>query len=398
MWGSHLDSRLIATVARNFDPLSEFCTHNHLEVGQGFELRTANTNDAVEELPELADYFTFKTSDVTKSGPVFEFASGSLTKIPPEWRYVRKRSGLAVPLKVSKPPHVIVDKLRRFAIYSDKRIAVPPRQIGIARDDSQKSLLKALSLYLVSDFAVYHQFLHSPEWGVSTSISTLKTLRRLPVPLGRLSHEELSDWASLHADIVGAADQEPDEGRGLRSADTQTLDKLLSEMNGRVYELLGLRPDQRALVSDLVNVRMKLIKGKTPRDTTRPPTEAEVENYARQLRDELDAFTDDQPSLRHRILVGKCAHHGIVSIVLEEASSGGIPVEIVDIKKAGDSSFVSAQDALRKRHNQWVYFERDVRLYEGTTTYLLKPFEKLHWTVTEAQLDAGSVISETLTG
>ena len=106
-------------------------------------------------------------------------------------------------------------------------------------------------------------------------------------------------------------------------------------MNDRVYDLLDLRPDQRALVSDLVNLRMKLMKGKTPTDATRPPSEAELRAYARQLRDELDAFTDDQPSLRHRILVGKHAHHGIVSIVLEEASSGGIPVEVVDIKKAG---------------------------------------------------------------
>ena len=178
----------------------------------------------------------------------------------------------------------------------------------------------------------------------------------------------------------------------------RTLDDLLSEMNGRVYELLRLRPDQTALVSDLVNLRMKLIKGKIPKEATRPPTEIELKSYARQLRDELDAFTEDQPSLRHRILVGKCAHHGIVSIVLDHVSSGAIPVEVVEIKKAGDSSFVAVQEPIRKRHNQWVYFERDVRLYEGTTTYLLKPFEKLHWTATKAQFDAGSVISETLTG
>src|SRR5208337_1017386 len=40
MWGSHLDSRLIATVSRRFDALSKFCSQHHLEVGQGFELRT----------------------------------------------------------------------------------------------------------------------------------------------------------------------------------------------------------------------------------------------------------------------------------------------------------------------------------------------------------------------
>jgi N-6 DNA Methylase len=490
MWGSHLDSRLIATVSRRFDDLTKFCSLHHLENGEGFALRTrsdlrlmislndvrgiptSGTNlfvvanvksvlcfrvfdtkgkvvvdtdekrlttqsqpitvlkrqldnlwpphelissekqqvisavssivnhkyDAVEELPELTGYYEFKTSEVAKAGMVFDFPSGSLTKLPPERCYVRKRSGVKVPLKVSKPPHIIVDKLRRFAVYSEKPIVVPARQIGIAGDDSQKALLKALSLYLVSDFAIYHQFLHSSEWDVSTSISTLKTLRRLPVPLGRLSHEELSDWSSLHAEIVRAAHYAPDALAASRSQDTRTLDDLLSEMNGRVYELLRLRPDQRALVSDLVNVRMMLIQGKTPKDATRPPTESELRDYARQLRDELDAFTEDQPLLRHRILVGKCAHHGIVSIALDQTSSGRIPVEIVDIKQARDSSFVPAQDRIRRGHNQWVYFERDVRLYEGTTTYLLKPFERLHWTVTKAQLDASTIISETLSG
>ena len=105
---------------------------------------------------------------------------------------------------------------------------------------------------------------------------------------------------------------------------------------------------------------MKLIKGKTPKDATRPPTEVELKHYARQLRDELDAFIDDQQSLRHRILVGKGGHHGIVSIAFDQASTDDIPVEVVDIKKSQSSSFEAIQDPIRKRHNQWVYSERGV--------------------------------------
>ena len=397
MWGSHLDSRLIATVSRKFDTLRDFCNQHELTVGQGFELRSAKSGDPTDPVPGLEGKFEVDTKPLKKLGRIFEFPNSSLKKITKERCFVRKGRG-EIPLTISRPPHIVVDSSRRFAVYTDQFLVVPPRRIGISGNESQKDLLKALSLYLLSDFAIYHQFLHSPQWGILASISTLKTLRQLPIPLGQLPQEELTDWASLHAEIVRAAHHEPDAFTATKSPDARTLDGLLSELNGRVYELLRLRPDQRALVSDLVNLRMKLIKGKTPRDATRPPTEAELKSYARQLRDELDAFTDDQPSLRHRILVGKCAHHGIVSIVLEEASSGGIPVEVVDIKKAGDSSFVAAQDPIRKRHNQWVYFEREVRLYEGTKTYLLKPFEKLHWTAAKAQLDAGTIISETLNG
>ena len=67
-------------------------------------------------------------------------------------------------------------------------------------------------------------------------------------------------------------------------------------------------------------------------------------------------------------------------------------------------SFCQAEEILAETPGRVTAFwdrtplEREVRLYEGKTTYLLKPFERLHWTTTEAQLDAGTVISETLTG
>jgi hypothetical protein len=397
MWGSHLDSRLLATVSKQFTSLGNFCTSRNIITGTGLELRSADSGEPTEPLPELVGQVEIETKALSNLSRIFQFPAFALKPLPEDRCFVRKGRG-EIPLAISRPPHIIVDKLRRFAVYSDQFLPIPARQIGIGGDKSQADLLKALSLYLISEFAIYHQFLLSPEWGISTSISSLATLRELPVPFDDLSDDDIRSWSVLHADIVAAATDTPHAFPDEHLGETRRLDYLLQEMNDRVYELLGLRPDQKALVSDLVNIRMKLIKGKTPKDATRPPSEAELKAYARQLRDELDAFTEDQPSFRHRVLVGKGKQHGIVSIALEHVASSGIPVEIVDIKRAGDSSFSAVKDPIRKRHNQWVYFERDVRLYEGNTTYLLKPFERLHWTVTEAQLDAGTVISETLTG
>jgi hypothetical protein len=397
MWGSHLDSRLIAIVNRKYDTLKTFCSRNGLSIGEGFQLRTARSEEATDAVPELEDKFEIDTNALRSLGLIFEFPKDALKKISKDRCFVRKNRW-ELPLAVSRPPHIIVDKLRRFAVYTDQFLLVPPRQIGIAGNELQRDLLKALSLYLVSDFAMYHQFLHSPEWGVSTPISTLKTLRQLPVPLGKLSSEQLAVWAELYTAIVRASRQEPDPETGWHLQNEGHLGELLSKMNDRVYDVLGIRPDQKALVSDLVNLRMKINEGQTPKEAIRPPSEPELKEYARQLRDDLDAFTDDQPSIRHRVVVGKDGHQGIVSIALNQGASGVIAVEIVDMKKARQSLFSEAQQAMKQRHSQWVYFERNVRLYEGTTTYLFKPLEKLHWTVTKAQLDAGTIISETLTG
>jgi hypothetical protein len=53
---------------------------------------------------------------------------------------------------------------------------------------------------------------------------------------------------------------------------------------------------------------------------------------------------------------------------------------------------------LRKQCSQWVYFDRNLRLYEGTRTYLLKPMQRFHWTESQAMFDASEIIAETLAG
>ena len=54
------------------------------------------------------------------------------------------------------------------------------------------------------------------------------------------------------------------------------------------------------------------------------------------------------------------------------------------------------QSLLRERRSQWVYFNRNLRIYEGTTTYIAKPMQRLHWLESQAMLDANEIIAETL--
>jgi hypothetical protein len=52
---------------------------------------------------------------------------------------------------------------------------------------------------------------------------------------------------------------------------------------------------------------------------------------------------------------------------------------------------------LRKERAQWVYFDRNLRIYEGTRTFILKPMQRFHWTESQAMVDARHIIAETLT-
>ncbi len=79
---------------------------------------------------------------------------------------VGKARGTDFRLTVCRPPHVIVSEARNFAVYSEKFIVVPPRQIGIVSVDGERALLKALALYLSSDFASLSPVPYPTQFGV----------------------------------------------------------------------------------------------------------------------------------------------------------------------------------------------------------------------------------------
>ena len=141
---------------------------------------------------------------------------------------------------------------------------------------------------------------------------------------------------------------------------------------------------------------MGLIQGKVDLGATRPPVESEMQKYGLVLTDELDAFVDDQPSLKHSTMVAYDGRAAIVRIRLHKFSFSGERVRVQKFGSTVARDFASIRDQVQKKHSQWIYFERELRLYQGRDTYILKPMERLHWTESQAGLDAGIIIAETL--
>jgi hypothetical protein len=71
----------------------------------------------------------------------------------------------------------------------------------------------------------------------------------------------------------------------------------------------------------------------------------------------------------------------------------------VTVARAGkeiDAQLEKTRQRLRKERAQWVYFDRNLRIYEGTRTFVLKPMQRFHWTESQAMVDARHIIAETL--
>ena len=409
-WGSPLDQRLLKKLDRGFPSLRKLEREERIIVSQGLELRKSGKGEEVELVEEVIGKNKLDVNSLKRLRHVFSFPSEAIVPISPELKFVRKRGGVKLPLSVCRPPHVIVSAARNFAVFSDTFLVVPPRQIGIISPSGDRDFLKALSLYLSSDFAFYHQFLTSTEFGVKRDRSTLGALRRIPVAIADLSHDELLNWSHLHSRLVQTQPRTLDDIREVdRPRDRQLtllpmddaddqLAQLLDELNILVSDALQLDAGERTLVRDLVKVRLALNDGKTGKPAVRPPKTPELRSYAKRLKTELDDFIDGELPKRHQVGV---VYDGLSGMIQVDLIRDAKAARTVNVAKADDPTarqLETTRRRLRDERSQWVYFDRNLRIYEGTRTFIFKPMQRFHWTESQAMIDAREIIAETLEG
>lgn len=407
-WGSEFDRKLLARLRRQLPSLGKLEDRGLLVISQGLELRPAPSKDAKEQedlepIPDIQDKKTIDMERLRETGRLFVFPTDAIVAIDHTLTHGRKRAGITLPLSVCRPPHVIVSAARNFAIYSDQYLVVPARQIGIISPTDNRPLLKALSLYLSSDFAFYHQFFTSTQFGVQRGLATLGALRKIPCPLDRCSPTDLSAWATLHDQIAEASAKRvaASDAAGTLFEETRPGDEfaqLMDELDSRVADLLGLTDREQALVADFVGIRYALNDGKLGPAAVHQPTQAQLKTYARRLKSELDTFVEGVLPKRHDIgiVYDKLSASAMVSIDLTKNANAGNALIVAAADSQAGKELERTRRRLQQKRSQWVYFNRDLRIFEGTRTYLFKPMQRFHWTETQAMIDAAEVISATL--
>jgi hypothetical protein len=401
-WGSHLDIRLLGRLNRRLDDFHDLEERGILTISEGPQLHKALLKAGTNRNRKCAEVVgkeKIAMSRLRRAWRVFAFPDGALQKN--ETHFIRTRGGERG-LVICRPPHVIVNAARRFAVYSDQYLIVPPRQVGIASASGDELFLKALSLYLSSDFAFYHQFLTSSQFGVKRDVATLAALRTMPVPLTRLSRRELGEWGGLHAKLVDAS---RDGVSALSVAQTSLFDNvggdlavLLDDLNEMTYSALGLTSRERALVHDLVRVRLELNDGKLGKAAVRPPQHEEIRKYARRLKRELDGFVGSFLGKKHRLGVVYDELSGMIDVDFVQGAKGVGKITVAEADASTASALTETRRRLLVERSQWVYFNRNLRVYEGTRTFVFKPMQRFHWTESQALFDAREIIAETLSG
>jgi hypothetical protein len=399
-WGSHFDTRLLTRLARRFDSIAQLRIDGTIDIDQGPDLSVGPLAHGIYETEyaeELAAKNVLNVNAIARLRHVFKVPERAL-KVNDRC-FVSKRSGVAK-LRICRPPHVIVSAARIFAIYEEDYLVVPSRQIGIISKSNDRDFLKALSLFLSSDFAFYHQFLSSSQFGVKRDVCTLSALLDMPMPLREVSRGELSDWVKLHSRLVKTNPRRIGESIKKRPSlfrePDDELEILLNEMNEMVFDCLQLDERERALVNDLVHVRLELNDGKVGEPAVGLPEPKVLRAYSRRLKKELDTYLGDDGGSKHKIDVVYDRHSGMIQIDVVKHLKSNAAVSVFSADEATAKQLAKTRNNLREEAAQWVYFDRDLKIYSGTKTFLFKPMQRFHWTESQAMIDANEIIAETL--
>lgn len=399
-WGSALDASLLTKMQLLWPTLEE-CEAKWKQKNKMFVRNAERGVFGIAQGPdlgekklkgyELVEELTGKRSidvDVFKRlRRIFSFGSFDFPENPKS--FLRHRGGWKG-LPICRPPHVIVSAARNYAVFSDEFLVVESRQIGIVNVDDNRPLLKALALYLSSDFAFYHAFLTSTQFGVQRGRGTLESLRQIPIPLLKLTPAELAEWEALHDRLARTKPRllpdpkQPDAELGESPTDDGQ-DAMVEELNRRVFDALGLDEGERVLVEDLVRIRVALNDGKIGQEAMKPALKKELQTYAEWLQREFEGQSGEP----HSVTVLHDDHSGFAAI---EPAKERASVRVVRADAESARTLARTREQLREEYAQWVYFDRSLRLHRGETTYFFKPIQRMHWTRTRAMLDAADIV------
>lgn len=402
MWGSFRDRRLLGKIAKRFPSFTEFKEQHNLHAHQGLELKDINKIEQhkkrfLEFIPEIEGKKRFLPKAVARlNGGIYGFREEFLEKLNPDNCYARKRGGIKTPLSVCQPPHLILGRSREWAVYSNEFVVVPHPQVGIAGSPGQENLLKALALYLVSNFVRYHQLFYAAEMGIQKSVADKANVESLPIPFNDLSSQHINDLACVYDRLANYWHKSQTEllGDSEYKAKIRELEKDANEL---VYQALGLRETERWLVEDLVNYRLQFLRGKVGDNVMKKPELDEFQVYGEALGHTLNGFLNFDGKSHHiEILPGK--DFGVAVIAL---TKNGLNRTMAEVRKAGpalNEELEQISQRLRQYHNHWLYFERSLTLFDNHRILLIKPMQRLHWLKSQALQDADNLISDILSG
>ena len=307
---------------------------------------------------------------------------------------VRARSNKAV--EVFGSPHVLVAKGFRSIAFADFAVSFRHALRGITGPPKDRSQLIYLAAYLRSPLAQYFQFHTSSNWGVSRQEVHVEELLRLPFPLPDAMHDPARGRKIIEeaASIVQEATKESRKTLVHRES---VVEEAQEKIDTLIYEYFDVAPTERVLVEDTVRIAFESFRpsahtGAIP--TITPSTHDDRARYIDRLCQTLNGWTENKKT---EVLGSTDANAkiGIGLVVLEKTSDrkSGIP----HVKTNEDLLLVldNLRDNASIKSNTFE-LAREIKVFDGSRLYLVKPLGLRYWSETAALNDADEIAGSIL--
>jgi hypothetical protein len=121
-----------------------------------------------------------------------------------------------------------------------------------------------------------------------------------------------------------------------------------------------------------------------------------MRKYAASLQKELDDFIEGELLGRHSVQIVYDSNSGMICVTLVRNSVTKQSVSVSQANTPEAETLDKYRTHIRQQKSQWVYFNRSLRIYDDDQICVFKPMQQLHWTVTQARIDAMDILSESM--
>ncbi len=141
---------------------------------------------------------------------------------------------------------------------------------------------------------------------------------------------------------------------------------------------------------------MKFNDGAIPTIINDIASKDEIKAYYKTLKKVLDQFLDADIRNQHQITANYSKSMVFLTIEHSENKLDG-PVIVKKITNAElKEELKNLETNLKFEQGQWIYFQKNLRLFYGRTTYFVKSRQRLGWLQSQAFTDADEFIAEKL--
>jgi hypothetical protein len=234
-----------------------------------------------------------------------------------------------------------------------------PKYAGKPLPKRHRLFLKALARYMSTRTFRYLCFVNSRRMLIDRANTELAAVRELPWPFGDL---DANDWSMLL--------ELPD-----------------SEREAFVCERLGLPPIYRDLVEEFVTFREAFTDGRTPSSAMRPSDSKEIEAYLSAMLHELDA---GRP--RYAVSAVPITENLVAAVVEYKGKATQAGGHSDQLAQAAVKAYTQ-QGASTLTQSRYLWHSRQMM-----ASVLLKPRERMHWTLDRAFADADLITAAAMSG